>query len=302
MTILKSFDTQSLLTFSNIQKDDIPTYDPSETYSVDTEVQYDGKIYISTADGNSGNQPDISPLKWFYDRFTNDTALFDEYPSTISKNINDDIVLEFDSDDMTLLALGSLEGDSIVVELIDRATDISLEKREISLKDYEEPQDIYDFFYIFGEVENRNHYIGSFTPHFGAKLRITIVKDKKTNNSAIGFIQFGTSKKLGCTKRDTISFSERSGVELQRINGKLVVKNTVGFSQMTLPVFIQREEDIYPIRKELAKFRGKPIVILGDDTGENLAYTMIGIYSEIEESIGSYGEYSIVVNSMDETL
>jgi len=302
MTILKSFDVKSLLTSSTIQVDSVATYSPTGTYAVDVEVQYEGKVYISMADGNIGNQPDISPLKWDYDRPTNDMALFDEYPSTISKNVGKDIVLEFDSDDMTLMALGSLEGDLLTIELIDKATDEELDKREIPLKEYDEPWDIYDYFFIFGDVENRVHYIGNFTPYFGAKLRITITKDSETNNSAIGFIQFGTSKKLGCTVRDTVRFSDRSGVELQRVNGKLIIRDTIGYSQMTLPVFIQRLQDIYPIRKELSKYRGKPIVILGDDTGENLAYVMIGIYTEIEESITTHGEYTITVNSMDEII
>jgi len=156
-------------------------------------------------------------------------------------------------------------------------------------------------FNVFNDLEKVKHLIHWFPPYFGVTLRITIEKDNE-NVSAIGFIQFGIPKKLGFTKVKTVRFADRSGIELQRIDGKLIPANTIGYSQLTLPVTVSRLEDIYPIRRELHKYRGKPIVILGDDTGQNLAYVMVGIYTEIEESIGYFGQYDITVNSMDEVI
>lgn len=301
MTILKSFNVPSLLTYSNIQADAVATYVATNSYAVDAEVEYDGRVYVSMADANEGNQPDISPLKWDDDRPANTTALFDDYPSTVSQNIGEDMVLEFDSDDTTLITLGSLRGTVLKLELIDKNTDEQLHFEEISLFEYEEPQDIYDYFFIFNDVEKKVHHIGGFVPYFGATLRITVTQDGD-GVSAIGFIQFGVGKKLGCTVRDTVKFSNRSGVELQRIRGKLTLVETVGSTSLSLPVYIADVNDVYPIRRELAKHSGKPLVVLGDDTGANLAYTIVGVYTEIEESITDHGEYTLNMDSMDEII
>lgn len=300
MTILKSFDVETLLTSSNIQADSVATYISTTSYDIDQEVAFDGRIYISMANSNKGNQPDFFPLKWDNDRPSNPVALFDDYPATISTNIDEDIILEFDSDDTTLIALGSLFGETLRLELIDKSTSEIVYTKEIPLFYYDEPQDIYDYFFVFNELEKRVHFIRVLPMYFGCTLRITITKE--SNKSEIGFIQFGQARKMGCTLRDTVRFNNKSGIELQRIQGKLIPVETVGYSQLSIPIFVEKLEDIYPIRKELNKYRGKPLVILGDDTGENLAYTMIGIYTEIEESISTHMEYTITVNSMDETI
>lgn len=302
MTIVKPYNIQEFLLSSNIQEDSVKIWSSTDIYSVDDEIRFNGKIYISMSDNNQGKQPDISPLRWDYTRPANEVALFDEYPSTISTNQNDDIILEVTSDDATIIALGNLEGNKLKLELTEVGTDTQIEYREINLFEYDEPQDIYDYFFTFPDLEDKRHYIGTFGPYWKSKLKITITKDTSSNNSSIGFIQLGTKKQLGCTVVDTVKFVEKSGIELQRINGKLIPQQTIGYSQLSIPVFIERLQDIYPIRKELSKYKGKPIVILGDDTGENLAYTIIGIYTEIEESISRYGEYTIIVNSMDETI
>lgn len=301
MTILKSFDVQSLLTYSTIEPDPVPSYINTSSYPVDYEVEYNGKIYVSMGDDNIGNIPEYSPLRWDYDRPANTTALFDDYPSTTSINNSGDIVLEFDNDDANLLALSSLKGSSILIEIIDKTSGVTLYSENKPLIAYNEPQDIYDYFFIFEDPEEISHYIGHLPSYFGSTLRVTISTDT-SGVASIGFIQFGTSKNLGCTMRDSVRVSHKSGIELQRIDGKLRPVSTVGYTTMSMPVYIHKLADIHPIRKELTKYRGKPLVVLGDDTGENLAYVMIGMYTEIEESISTYGEYTINVNSMDEII
>ena len=300
MTILDSFDIEELLLSSNLQSDAVESWIENFAYSMDSKVEYDGKIYISVSENNSGNIPPDSPLKWDYERPSNPKAVFDDYPSTVSTNIDEDIILEFESNDTNILAMGSLGGKEIIIELIDIATGDELETRAIPLYDYSEPQDIYDYFFIFPKLKKRIHYIGLFTPYWGSKLKITIKKDN--GSASIGFLKFGIREKIACTILDTVTWRDEADSEIKRIRGKLQPLETVGGTQLSLP-FSASIQNLYEVRRTLVAYRGKPIVVLGDDTGENLAYTMIGRYSHIEEDSDGYrGKYTMIVNSMDEII
>lgn len=296
MTILKSFDVASLLISSNIEADKVLTYDPEGFYVELEEVEYLGYIYTSVSNANMGKQPDISSSFWNPARPANTTAIFDDYISTISMNIESDIVLEFDADDVTLIAFNQLYGASISIKLIDKNTNEESYSNFIDLREYEEPHDIYDYFFDFPKVERKTSYLEKLPMFYGQTLHITITK---TDKACVGFLRFGQGRNLGCTQTSSTQFREKSGSDLRRINGNLIPIETVGWTEVSFPVKIDKNIKVSNIIKELRNYRARPLVVIADDTGERDEYTVIGIYSEFEMSISNRTSYTLNVFSMD---
>lgn len=78
LTIIKPITvTQAMLVSTDVTEADYATYAGGTTYALDARVIYNSVIYQSLANSNTGNQPDITPLKWVVVSATNRWKLFD---------------------------------------------------------------------------------------------------------------------------------------------------------------------------------------------------------------------------------
>lgn len=80
--------SDAMMVESNVPVDDYPAYSASTQYNVGDRVVVGRRIYESTKDENTGNDPEVSPTDWLSPGFVNRWLAFDDKISTRTKQAN----------------------------------------------------------------------------------------------------------------------------------------------------------------------------------------------------------------------
>ncbi len=288
MLIVDVHEMRSEETSSNIQADSQATYSPTTKYVYGDEVVYGDYVWYSINRDNTGNQPDISPLYWVIMRLVNNLRLYDKFPNSLSVNSGDDIVLKYNVTNVNAIYIGNAHGDQITVQAGGTYTK-SIPVRSHSAIDawgakaYDQMGDLY--------VELPSLYSGTIT--------VTIKKSSKDNESALGFINYGDLKNVGCTLVDTVKYNIRGGTGVDWQNLDLSVFKANSYQEIKLPIRIDEDTITTPeVIDTLSDYRGLPVLIIGDDTGKREELLFFGIYTDIEADIKQKNSYNIVLRSL----
>lgn len=275
-------------TSNNIQADSQPAYDPTYTYIYGDEVVYGDYIYYSINRDNTGNQPDTSPLYWVIKENINKLKPYNKYPNALGVNSGSDITLEYSVSGVDIIYLGNIHGDSVTVKAGSTYTKNIPKKSHSAIdawgvKTYSQ---MTDFFIDLGSL-----YSGS--------VEVTITKSSDTNESALGFINYGNTVNVGCTLLNTIQYNIRSGGGVDWANIDLNAFRARTYTEIKLPIRIDEKtvftKDVIDI---LSEYRGLPVLIIGDDTGAREETVFFGVYTDLEAKIADKNSYDIVLRSL----
>ena len=275
-------------TSNNIQADSQPVWSSTYTYIYGEEVVYGDYIYYSINRDNTGNQPDTSPLYWVIKENINKLKPYNKYPNSIGVNTGSDIVLEYSVTDVDIVYLGNVHGDKVTVTAGATYTK-SIPKKSHSaidawgVKMYSQMTDFY--------VDLGGLYTGN--------IKITVTKSSDTNESALGFINYGNAVNVGCTLLNTIQYNIRSGGGVDWANIDLNAFRAKTYTEIKLPIRIDEKtvftRDVIDI---LSDYRGLPVLIIGDDLGVREETIFFGVYTDLEAKIADRNSYDIVLRSL----
>jgi hypothetical protein len=286
MLIVKVHDMKAEETANNAESDAESTWRTYIAYPKGKTVVFNGFLYTSTEDNNTANQPDVSPLEWVAVRGINRNNVYDVYPDTFSIVTGGSLVLSYNVTAIDTIFLGNIHGDKVTVTaggtFTKTITDTDVSPLTVwGLQGFKEIAD----FYI--EI-----------PLYTGTVTITITKAPSDNIAGLGFINYGTRESVGCTLLDAIKYNVRSGVSMTGNIVNLDRLRVNSWQEMILPVRIPKVEDTKRVVSLLAKYRGVPILIIGDDLGVREETIFYGVYTEIEASLTEWNNYTIYLRSL----
>jgi len=287
MLICDVADMQNQEVSNNADTDPQSAWDNSTTYAYGDEVVYGDNIYFSIHKNNTGNQPDISHLYWVVKSKINAKKIYDPYPQTMLTNDNSDIVIEYNVSNVDVIYLGNVHGDSVKVEFAGNTYQKNIVADET-------PQLIWgiDTFEQIDEL-----YVQLPTPASG-NLKITVIKSSITNKSAIGFVNYGKLDDLGCSIFGSIKLDVKSGARIFSRYGKIDRNLNSGYQEYKIRIRIKDIKDTRAIITKLARYRGVPILVIGDDEGVAKETIFFGVFSDIQASISEVNHYTLVLRSL----
>jgi len=287
MQILKVMNAKSEETNNTADTETTQAYDPNLDYDYGDEVLYNDYIFFSLSTNNRGNQPDTNPLYWVKERIRNEKAIYDIYPQTFSVAENGDLELEYDVANIDTIFLGNIHGEDVEV------TAGAIYTKHIGTG--ASPLAIWN---SSSEFDNIDDFFIQLSAPFTGTLKIKITMSTSTNKSALGFVNYGVLEDLGCTLLPATKYNVRS----VRINNKLQTGYTAGnatYQEIILSVVIDKHsQDTKEIIKKLTKYRGVPLLIVGDDEGKREEMMFYGIFYNISFQFGETNRYKITLTSL----
>ena len=275
-------------TSNNIQADPQPVYDPAYTYIYGEEAVYGDYIYYSINRDNTGNQPDISPLYWVIKENINKLKPYNKYPNALAVNAGSDITLKYNVSGVDIIYLGNIHGDSVTVKAGGTYTKNIPKKSHSAIdawgvKTYSQ---MTDFFVDLGSL-------------YSGTIEVTITKSSDTNESALGFINYGNTVNVGCTLLNSIQYNIRSGGGVDWANIDLNAFRARTYTEIKLPIKID-EKTVFTkdVIDTLSEYRGLPVLIIGDDLGIREETVFFGVYTDLEAKISDKNSYDIVLRSL----
>lgn len=280
--MIDSFNPIDLLTSSNIQEDSVDLWDGAVTYSIKDEARFGSKIWVSVADNNIGNTPLNGSLKWVYDRPDNSTAWSDDYPSTISTNDGDDLVLEFEKVDfMKLLVVDEVYGESVRIELIDNYSGEHTYDETIPLVEVEEPQNYYEIRYMWSKPYYGNSVFKTIgKAEYNQKLRVTVAK--RDSKASLGFLDFGEDFTLGCRKINAVSFKNEAQGDFVYFRNKVKPEVHPVVQSMSIEMTIFKDKK--KIRSRVSNRIGLKNVVIVEPVGDIEGYFIVGYFQTFNPS------------------
>jgi len=271
---------------NNADTDPEPAWVAGTKYQLLDEVLFNDLIYVSTKKDNLGKQPDTSPLFWTATRGINYSNVYDVYPDTFTIKNGANLVLSYNVAGIDTIFLGNIHGGTVTVTagatFSKAITNTTVSPLTVwGLKGYEEIADFY--------IELAS-YTGTVT--------VTITPAPSDNIAGLGFINYGVRASVGCTLIDSIKYNVRSGVSMTGNITSLARLRASSWSEMILPIRIPMIADTLPIVSLLSKYRGVPILIIGDDLGVREETIFYGVYTDIEASLTEFNQYSITLRSL----
>jgi hypothetical protein len=274
MTKLKKIDMQEKETFSsleNIYEDWVE----GQSYDFEARVVYQDGVYVSGKDGNTAIPTDT--LSWIFEKPSNRTGLYDNYPTTISKSTQE-IVLKYENlNIISMLILSNIVGSTLYITLKKSNGDIVLE-REVDLVEYREPTDYWQYCFLFGETTTIKDWIEQIeTVEIGLSLEIKIVPNGE-GVASIGFLAVGRLVRIGCTHTG-LTIDKQPIIEVVRdSSGRLIQFGGSGWKKYNFTLSYNSSQELYESMKDFDEKDGELTIFIGDDIGEILIYTVIGVY------------------------
>ena len=278
---------------NNADSDGYPLYNVATSYVVGDYVESDEKIYYSLKDGNVGNDPHEDAINWQTVSSTIRTSIYDVYPQTFAKKTGGTLTYSFTlATPIDTVFIGNIYGDTVTVTVGGNTYTKNTNDGSISVTsvwDVDGLDGVDDFFIDLGSMQS-------------GTLTVSVTQRTGDTWGGFGFINYGVSTSLGCTLMQT-KYNVRSGVELTGQIADLERVRSSGWQEMILQIFIpdsqQNTRDTKDIMEQLARYRGVPILIIGDDNkGQREELTFYGVYSDISASLTEWNRYSITLRSL----
>jgi hypothetical protein len=269
MTIVKKIDINDFLLSNNVQNT-VPEYDSSATYIDGDIVRYNGYVYRSISDNNTGNNPeetlywvnwDIHNNKKFPIKYPqNSDAMFDYYSS--SKTVNDgNIVLEFQNNFFNYIGGHKIYCNQVKVTITDINSNIIFEETKDMI---ENPfWDWYDWTMDM-PVSQRD----SFSFYLPVIPQTTIKLELIGDTVSAGFIEVGDRAKIGCTF-DGIEIISKSGKSYDRDKETGVMylndREKGGYRELKASVGIIDYNKVDEVLTTLESIKNTPTTFIADD-------------------------------------
>lgn len=186
---------------SSTAVDTEPLWAKDETYAKGVRVQFDGtdgpSIYQSVADGNTDNQPDISPDDWGRYGSTKRWAPFDESVSTPALSEDGYTTSFVLNGRFEAIALFGLRGAKAQVRVFNKSDEVAFE-REVELRG--DRLTVGWKSYFFGEFSPRRDVVIRNIPPLGRGLRVEV---KVLGQGSVGLSEIlaGMVLDFGCVER-----------------------------------------------------------------------------------------------------
>jgi hypothetical protein len=286
VTITTFVDLIPKIVSNSVAENSEPTFDIATTYQVDDVVQYEGNLWKSAKADNLGHVPTSDETYWAYVEPINKLKMFDDYPITQTVD-TDTIVIEFkDIRNYSSIVFGNMYCEKIDIEL-KREDDTIFYTKTIDMFEIADVANWYRFFTSPLEFEQKTEHIETIQQtEISIKAKITVYPH--LGDTKIGLIGFGSDKVFGCTVNN-MNYNDNPDLTLQKINGTLKpIGGDTRWGEMSYSIFV---EDRYVIKKELKKLNGKTVLFKGDDTGDDLIYSVLGFFMGFDIDIPNYTAY-----------
>lgn len=285
--------TDARLTASNIPEPDVgepAAYNPATTYAVGDRCHLTAthRIYESTGDGNTGNDPAVKTDKWLDIGPTNRWALFDRSIESQSRHA-DEIVLTITPNAYTdAVALLNLSATSVRVQVADSDYDRTIELTRRSVLDW------YDYFYA--PFELRTDVLFRDLPlRMGNVITITITAG--SGDAACGALVLGHSKIIGDALMGTsVGITDYSRKAKDEWGNTTIVQRSYN-KRMRVPLLLQ-SNFVDEFQRLMAQYRATPLVwIVSDRYDSTLVY---GFYRDFDVVISypTHAECSLEIEGL----
>ena len=268
---------QSSTTLADIET----TYNASTTYGVGDKVSYNARTWKSTADSNVENEPADGSLKWFDENPTNSTAWADDFPTTMSEN-NGDIVLVFENlSPFSYISIANMYGEQLKIKVEEANGTILLDKT-IDIFEAFDPADHAEYWSVFKDAKlKKNHFEKIDFFNIGTKVTITITA--KDDQASLGFLAVGGGVNLGCTYAE-LTVSRDDDLEVfEKNNGEKVIIGGKGWRTANYKLSFHEIERLKDAEELLDELLGVTTLFIGADTNES--YISLGFYQSWEMNV-----------------
>ena len=275
--------TATNLIASNIVENDHADWSIGTTYALGANVIYDHKRYESLTAGESGNQPDITPLKWLVLGATNRFRAFDKTLNDQAERA-DVITYEIDHGGLAVnsVALFNLDAASVQIQVNDDNDGLVYDKT-FPLIDNTDITNWSDYFFAPVGVTAKE-LVATDLPGYGtAETTVTITKTGST--AKVGQVILGRYNDLGVSVFGaSISIEDYSRKERDAFGNAIIVERA--FSQVVDYDVKITTSDARRVQGRLAEYRTTPIVWIGtpDQSYGTLIY---GFYRRFDITLSS---------------
>jgi hypothetical protein len=253
-------------------------------------VRYGNYYYRSLVNDNIGfnpeeynaTNPSNDKAKWVKWGVSNKFSMLDTSSTTVSKNINNDIVVEFQRNLIDTLVLGQLTTSNITIEHYD--SDDTLLDNHTQVIEFGASDEVVDLWsYIYKPYSMTiNRSIKIDLPPIGYKIKVTISEHPILNYSSCGFLVGGESLNMGCTSFDIdFNYQSYSSTDTDKFGTTTIIKRNiqdlVDFETTIESSSLKKvEREIKDIYDEIVVF------ILEDRDGASAKYENLITFGKIE--------------------
>lgn len=264
---------------NSIGADSLPYWSVHGSYSLGMRIQRDNKIYTSLSSTNIGNNPETSPIDWYFENPTNQTAFLDGFNNTQSMD-NKDLAFEFNTQDANTVALFGLVGTSVFIELRDSFDDSVVYSETVEIEQWL-IQDWWE--YAYPTINQKRKLFFDIPPVLSGKLKITIAT--KEGLAKCGNLLIGKSQSLGCSQYGA-TVSLRSNTRRNRNSmGRVFLKKGASWDRMQVPVLIE-EQQVDTVLNVLRDIDGVPTLFVGDERENGIKSLLVfGFFRDLDVPI-----------------
>ena len=177
---------------SNLVDANIPAWDAATTYAENDTVMQGDYVYQSLADSNTGNQPDITPLKWALIGVRNTLAIWDRKYIHLKSYAPEKIELLIEAGSADTVVFGGLEAVTVEIEQIRNGETYETYTQQTARwlgHTFRE--------YVFEPVDKKERAVFALQPLLKQQLLIRI--NAPGGTAACSYIVVGKKVKIGKT-------------------------------------------------------------------------------------------------------
>lgn len=264
---------------NSIGADSLPYWGVHGSYGLGMRIQRNDKIYTSLSTANIGNNPEDSPIDWYFENPTNQTSFLDGFNNTQSMDTKD-LVFVFNTKDANTVALFGIVGTSVSIELKDSFDDSIVYAKTIELEQWL-IQDWWE--YSYPTIIQERKVFFSIPPVLLGEMKITITTNEGL--AKCGNLLVGKSQSLGCSQYGA-TVSLRSNTRRNRNSmGRVFLKKGASWDKIRLPVLIETQQ-VDMVLNVLRSIDGVPTLFVGDERGYGIKSLLVfGFFRDLDVPI-----------------
>lgn len=282
MRVIKSIETtDTILTYSNIEEDEYPTWVSGTTYIVSDKVIYLHKIYERIIAGAGTTTPDLDQANWLDLGATNRYRMFDNIISSVSSRSGGIQFTLTPSQIVNGIALLNVNATTVRVVVADPVDGVIYDKTK-ELRSSSEVIDYYSYFFApIVSVSDLNTAVFLDLPN-SPTATITVYVSSGAGLVEVGEVVYGVQTVVGRTNYGTaIGIKSYSRKEVDEF-GKVTVIKRKNSKYADYDVDIDNV-NLNSVQRLFADIDSVPCVFIGNPDMEELI--VYGFYSDFKTTI-----------------
>lgn len=282
MRVIKSIETtDTILTYSNIEEDEYPTWVSGTTYTVSDKVIYLHKIYERIIAGAGTTTPDLDQANWLDLGATNRYRMFDNIISSVSNRSGGIQFTLTPSQIVNGIALLNVNATTVRVVVTDPVDGVIYDKTK-ELRSSSEVIDYYSYFFApIVSVSDLNTAVFLDLPN-SPTATITVYVSSGAGLVEVGEVVYGVQTVVGRTNYGTaIGIKSYSRKEVDEF-GKVTVIKRKNSKYADYDVDIDNV-NLNSVQRLFADIDSVPCVFIGNPDMEELI--VYGFYSDFKTTI-----------------